>query len=154
MSDTLTVEIPAEVKDNSETVTDYAFMRNRAQTDWPYHTISTRDAEIRRVSVFPSLALTHYQWTNVNPDGQRCRFDMITDRDGVVVNLYHTEYFTRVGCQPCKKYRAQSYASYYVVQDYGNGPTDAVPFCDEHLRELHRFATDGTLTLSEPLLIG
>lgn len=158
MTDTLTVEIPADVKDNSETVTDYAFMRHRAQSDWPYHTAQTRDREIERVTMFPRLGLTHYQWHDVNQGdrrgdgaGQRCRFDMIVNRDGHVVNLYHTEYFTRVACATgdwCYSY-ADRYA--LILKD-GEPTTDGpLPYCEEHLRTL-----DSSLTvhLSEPLIVG
>jgi hypothetical protein len=151
--DTLTVEIPALVRDNSEAAIDYAFRRDMAQTTWPYHSVDTRKAEIRRVSMFPSLRLTHYTWQDVNPDGQRCRFDMIVDRHGIVVNLFHTEYFTRSYCATggfC-----YSYATHYaLVIKNGEPTTDGpLPYCDEHLHRIERQA-DLTVIKSERLLVG
>lgn len=151
MTKTLTVEIPAEVRDNSETVTDYAFMRHRAYGTLLYHTIDRRDQEIGRVDMFPQLSLTHYQWHDVNPNGQRCRFDKIVDANGHVVNLFHTEYWTRVACHTGDF--CYSYATHYalVLKD-GEPTTDGpLPYCDEHLRSLSR---ELTVVTSERLLIG
>jgi hypothetical protein len=153
MGTTTAVEIPADVRDNSETVTDYAFMRDRAQSGYPYHTIETRDQELSRMGMFPHLRLVWYTWDDVNPDGQRCRFDMIVDRHGEVVNLYHTEYWTRAACAEC----AHSYASVYQVVETADGTSEAVARCDEHAHYFRR-ACAGTAGLvlreSERLRVG
>lgn len=153
-----TIEIPADVRDNSETVTDYAFMRDRAQSNYPYHTVKARDGEIKRVDLFPHLRFTHYTWTDTNPDEQRCRFDMIVDPDGMVVNLFHTEYFTRVACAECE----YSYASVYQLITTGETDDEgvsnlAVPRCDHHADRFRRacFGVPGVVLYeSERLRIG
>jgi len=150
----MTVTIPATVRDNSETVTDYAFRRDMAQSTWPYHTPVTRELEIRRVSMFSTLRLTHYTWHDVNPDGQHCRFDMIVDVGGTVVNLYHTEYWTRVACTDCE----YSYADRYIAVTDADGVTHpAAPFCGEHGHVVKRI-TDRqpgySWAESERLLVG
>lgn len=119
------------VHDNSETVTDYAFMRHRSPGRG-VTSVTDRDNTIALGDVYPNLGYTHHQWHDVNPDGQRSRFDMIVNRTGHVVYLFHTEYFTRVACRTggwC-----HSYASYYVLVTKNGEPTtdDPLPFCDEH----------------------
>lgn len=148
-----TVEIPADVRDNSETVTDYAFMRHLAQSDFPYHTVETRDAQIRRVPLYPYLYLTHYQWYDVNPSGQRCRFDVIVNGHGDVTDLFHTEYFSRVACVTHEASYAQRYAS---VDDGAGIATIASPYCGMCLVHLRRSAKDSGMTISEsePMYIG
>lgn len=149
------IDIPADVRDNSEAVTDYAFMRDRVRYSWAwaYHTVDERHREIKRVTQFPELGLTHYQWHDTSPNGQRCRFDMIVNADGVVVNLFHTEYFTRVPCITHDAHYARAYAS---ITDYDGVTTIASPYCDECLRSLRRSAKDAEMTFneSEPLHIG
>lgn len=150
----ITVEIPADVKDNSETVTDYAFMRHRALPDWPYHTVATRDREIMRVTVFPGLDLTHYSWLDVNPNDQRCRFDMIVNRHGQVVNLFHTEYWTRVKCTDCKYHYA---ASFLQVTDWDGNTHPAAPYCEYHggvVKKINASLPGYKIAESERLLIG
>jgi hypothetical protein len=147
------IPIPDDVRDNSEKVTDYAFRRDIAQTDWPFHEAQTRDNEIARVGMFPKLGLKRYQWDDVNPDGQRCRFDMIVNVGGVVVNLYHTEYFTRV---PCCTHDAH-YAVYYASVTDGDGVTTIPgPYCDECMIMIRQSVKDSgmVLNLSERLRIG
>src|SRR5688500_17392880 len=152
MTDTMTVEVPLAVRDNSETVTDYAFMRHRSpdrgvRNDWK------RDQDPRTCRTHPSHAADIHSSSYLNPDGQRCRFDMVVNRDGVVVSLLHTEYFTRVPCHTggwC-----HSYATHYalVVKDGEPTTDDPLPYCDEHLRFIER--EDGlTVHRSERLLIG
>lgn len=152
MTDTLTVEIPADVRDNSETVTDYAFMRHQGPGRG-VTSVQTRDNSLRNVEAFPVLRYTLHQWHDVNPDGQRCRFDMIVNRSGHVVYLFHTEYFTRVPCILHEHYYATRYA---CVTGTGGAPTTAAPYCDECMRVMHR-ATEtegGTVHMSARLLVG
>lgn len=154
MTDTLTVEIPLDVRDNSETATDYAFMRYLSPDRGVVGPVG-RDHENRVKREYLSHAYTHYAWSDVNPDGQRCRFDMWVNKTGHVVNLFHTEYFTRVAC-----YQGEfctSYAAYYVQTTGGFlEVSDAVPVCEHHIDALRRSfeGSPVTLLLSEPLLIG
>lgn len=130
MTDTLAVEIPADVKDNSGSVTDYAFRRDLSPNRGVV-TPAERDRQIKLGDLSPSLRYTVHSWTDVNPDGQRCRFDMIVNRTGHVVYLFHTEFWTRVGCTDCE----YSYAGSYIAVTDADGVTHpAAPFCDEHGR--------------------
>lgn len=152
MSDTQTVEIPLDVRDNSETVTDYAFMRHLSPNKGAVGTVG-RDYENRIKRESLSHMYTYYAWSDVNPDGQRCRFDMWVSKRGHVVNLFHTEYFTRVACATGDD--CPSYASRYalVVKD-GEPTTDGpLPYCPRHLGEMHH-QENLTLHLSERLIIG
>jgi hypothetical protein len=156
---TTTVEIPADVRDNSETVTDYAFMRHRSP-DKGVRTVVERDADLDTATRLLGHRYDVYTWHDVNPDGQRCRFDLVarnySDEDvteGEVVNLFHTEYFTRVPCVTHDAYYAQRYAS---VTDQGGVTTIAQPYCGECMHHLRRSARESYMTVneSEPLLIG
>ncbi len=152
-TDIQTVEIPLDVRDNSETVTDYAFMRHRSP-DRGVVGPDGRDRENRVKREYLSHMYTYYAWSDVNPDGQRCRFDMwVSKEDGQVVNLFHTEHWTRVVCCTHDAYYADYYAS---VSDEDGCTTIAAPYCDECLHHLRRSAKDTgmTLNLSERLLIG
>lgn len=147
---TITIEIPADVRDNSETVTDYAFMRYRA----PGRGVRTPDERDRSIRVAREFlcGYQHYTWNDTNPGGQRCRFDMVTDSDGQVTDLLHTEYFTRVGCAECP----YSYASVYQVIQTEDGMSAAVPRCDHHADRFRRAIAGESVILheSERLLIG
>lgn len=150
------VEIPADVRDNSETVTDYAFSRHRS----PDRGVVTPDYRDRTIGHADLFGYTLYSWHDVNQGnkqgwgaGQRCRFDMLVNAVGKVVHLFHTEYWTRVGCIDCE----YSYAGSYIRVTYKDGSTGPVaPFCDEHglmyKREAERLGH--TWTESDPLLIG
>jgi hypothetical protein len=154
MTETMAVEIPADVKDNSETVTDYAFRRDMSGHGWA-HGYMAREEALMWAGVH---GYDTYTWDDVNPgpDGQRCRFDMLVRRDtGQVVNLFHTEYFTRVPCYQGEW--CSSYATHYVVTTGGTLPvSDPVPVCDHHIDGLRKSFADSpvTLHLSERLLIG
>lgn len=151
---TTPVEIPADVRDNSETVTDYAHMGHRAP-DKGVRTPLQREAEVSNASFF---GYTVYTWRDVNPDGQRCAFTMIVKEDGGVRHLFHTEYFTRVACIDCQGYRAQSYAEYYVrITDDETGVPSTAPRCGTHKDAFVRAYGNEpgfTVALSEPLRIG
>lgn len=149
MTDTMTrVEIPADVRDNSQTVTDYAFMKHRSPNRGMETTVY-RDSTLINADLF---GYSHYQWHDTNQrTGQRCRFDMVVNRAGHVVHLFHTEYFTRVACHTggwC-----HSYAEYYALAFKDGEPTTdgPLPYCGEHLRTLHR---DLTVVTSERLIVG
>lgn len=148
------VEIPADVRDNSETVIDYAFMRHRS----PKRGVvgpTGRDYELTVSREYLSHLHEVYSWSDVNPDGQRCRFDMIVNKNtGVISYLFHTEYFTRV---PCILHDAH-YASYYAsVTDGETGETTTpAAYCDECMILMRRSTRDqgDTVNTSEPLHIG
>lgn len=141
------VRIPADVKDNSQTVTDYAHMGHRAP-DKGVRTPAQRDRDIEYA---PLYRYSHRQWDDVSPSGQRVRFDMLLNHDGQVCHLYVTEYFTRVAC--CAGDWCYSYASQYaLVFKDGEPTTDGpLPYCERHLDMID---SDLTVVKSEPLLIG
>ena len=150
------VPVPADVRDNSETVTDYAFMRHHS----PDRGVATPDYRDHAISYGDLFGYTLYSWHDVNQGtqngwgaGQRCRFDMLVNREGRVVHLFHTEYWTRVTCAYCAdNFRAQSYAAYYVTEEGGTA-AEARPLCDEHIAMYRRL--DGVeFSLSERLLVG
>lgn len=151
MTDTLAkVEIPADVRDNSETVTDYAFMRHRS----PDRGVVTVKARNNNISMYSRGILRGkvFTWWGTNQKtGQRCRFDMVVRSDGTVVHLFHTEYWTRVACHTGDW--CHSYATHYALVIKDGEPTtdDPLPYCDEHLRSLSR---ELTVIKSERLLIG
>lgn len=154
MSDTLTAEIPADVKDNSEKVTDYAFMRHRSPLRF-YHTPAERDRQLHIARTIPALNRTVYTYEYEAPEtGQRCRIDKIVDKHGTVVNLFHTEYFTRVACTDCTHYYA---ASYIAVTDADGVTHPAAPFCAAHgavVKKIAKRQRGCSYTESEPLRIG
>lgn len=159
---TITVEIPADVRDNSETVTDYAFSRHRSP-DKGVRTPAQRDRELKDARGHTFRMYDVYTWHDVNQGnrqgwgaGQRCRFDMVVNRDsGGVIALFHTEYFTRVAC--AEGTWCHSYASVYQVIQTEDGMSDAVPRCDDHAHRFRRaIAGEAGVILheSERLLIG
>lgn len=153
------VPVPADVRDNSETVTDYAFSRHRA----PDRGVTTTDYRDRTISYGDLFGYTLYSWHDVNQGnrdgwgaGQRCRIDMMVNRDGRVVHLFHTEYWTRVACG--RGDWCHSYAAHYTVIETAAGDrSDSVGYCDEHIDQMRRHVADVPslrLHLSERLLIG
>lgn len=152
-----TVEVPAAVRDNSETVTDYAFMGHRSPMKG-VRSVAERNRAILHADTFKHA---RYQWYDVNQGnrigwdaGHRCRFDMIVNEEGTVTHLFHTEYFTRAECAECE----YSYAIRYVITIGQDGTTrsEPTPLCDGHLT-ITRYAArrmNGTVLESEPLLIG
>lgn len=145
-------DAPATTLDNSETVTDYAFMRHRSP-DRGVTTPTERDRAIA-VALRYLPGYRHFQWHDTNQrSGQRCRFDMIVRPDGTVTDLFHTEYFTRVACAIgdfCPSYAAH----YAVVVKDGKPTTDGpLPYCDEHLSVIEREA-EQSVARSERLFVG
>lgn len=158
MIDTPTLAVPLSVRDNSQTVIDYAFMRYLSP-DRGNVGPDGRDHTLRVDREYLAHMYTVYSWSDVNPDGQRCRFDMVVRRDdGQVVNLFHTEYFTRVKCDRCE----YSWAVAYVRWDDEHSTTDPVPLCGTDLHTARRVNTHDRengfphlrLIESEPLRIG
>jgi hypothetical protein len=148
-----TIEIPADVRDNSEKVTDYAFMQHRSPNRGDVGP-EGRDYELTVSREYLSHRHDIYSWSDVNPSGQRCRFDMIVTRaTGVVSYLFHTEYFTRVPCIT----HPDSYARYYAsVTDQDGVTTIASPYCGWCMTGVRNSARAAGMTVneSEPLLIG
>jgi hypothetical protein len=153
---TTTVEIPADVRDNFETVTDYAFSRHLSTHLTP-PTFASRDRQIELADLF---GYTHYQWFGTTQGtrhgwgaGQRYRVDLLVNRDGEVVYHFLTMYFTRVACAECE----YSYASVYQVIATEEEISEAVPRCDFHA-DVFRRAVAGTpglvLAESEHLISG
>lgn len=144
MTDTLTVEIPADVKGNSRTHVRIQWRNTRAA--------SAEELESAR-KYAPTFRYTIHEWDDVDKDGTRVTLMRISRADGATVDLFATYYFTRVACATggC----CYSYADHYalVVKD-GETTTDGpLPYCEEHLRYIER---EGGLTVhrSEPLIIG
>lgn len=150
------VPIPDDVRDNSETVTDYAFNRHLSRVlSKPLP--GDRDQDIAYADIYK---YTHYQWSGTTQGdrhgygaGQRYQVDLLVNRDGGIAHHYLTEYFTRVPCPAHDAYYAAYYAS---VTDQDGVSTIPAPYCDECIRHLRRSAREAgmTLNLSEPLRIG
>lgn len=150
---TLTVEIPADVKDNSETVTDYAFRRDLSPHTWP-HTIDERVDSIRWSD---DHGYVRYWWHDVSPDGQRCRFDWLLNVQGGTAHLFHTEYYTRVACAHCDS----SYAERFIREAGPDAEIALEPVCGFHLGMRRKTVENKVacghrvqLIESEPLRIG
>lgn len=145
------IPIPLDVRDNSEKITDYAFMGHRSPGCGIVLNYE-RDRVITTAQRYLT-GYTHYQWHGVNPDGQRCRFDVIINPDGVTSHLFHTEYFTRVPCATHGAYYARAYVS---ITDENGLTTVPQPCCGECVHMQRRSAKESgmTLNLSETLLIG
>lgn len=146
------VSLAGLVHDNSETVVDYAFSGHLSPSRGMVPP-SYRDTTIQNADTF---RYRHYQWEAANQrSGQRGRFDMLVKADGTVVHLFHTEFWTRVACGMGDW--CYSYADHYtVITDADGKPSGAVPYCDEHVREMRRNLNGlpMQLLLSERLFIG
>lgn len=145
------VKIPADVRDNSETVTDHAHM-GHLSPDRGVRTPLQRETDVNNAAFFGYKV---YTWRDVNPDGQRCAFTMIVKEDGEVRHLFHTEYFTRVACVAGEWCR--SYATVYQQTSTKEDTSEAVPRCDFHADQFRRACAGEpgiTLLESERLLIG
>src|SRR5512139_1237595 len=144
-----TVEIPDDVRDNSVTVTDYAFRRDLAP-DKGVRSAIYRDGEIHNREIF---GYDWYTWRDTTPDGQRCRVDWFIRRStGKTVYFFHTEYFTRVPCCTHDAYYASHYAS---VTDSDGVTTIPAAYCHECMDHFRCSAKDSGMTVneSEPLRI-
>lgn len=141
MSDTLTVEIPADVKDNSPHTVRFQW---RGVVD---DTLNAYDLDLAR-NVFKYDV---YIWEDTAPDGQRVTMTRM-DKDGKNQWLYGTYHFTRVAC----KTGCAGYAQAYVMYDNGVGNPSVKPYCGDCLCTLRKVAQHegATLTESEPLRIG
>jgi hypothetical protein len=120
MTDTLTVEIPADVKDNSRTAVRVQWRSVRP----------VKLVEIEQDKGYAHLyGYTVHEWDDEDRDGNRVTLTRFINRSGITVNLYATYYFTRVACTDCE----HSYATRYIAVTDADGDTHpAAPFCDEH----------------------
>lgn len=146
MTDTPTVEIPADVKDNNT---------RTVRVQWR----SVRDenpGELESAYKWaPTFGYTVYRWDDTDKDGKRVTLSRFVNRDEQTVYLFATYYFTRVACG--RGDWCYSYATYYtVVVDADGKASDTVPYCDEHVHQMRRNIADLPLNLhlSEPLIIG
>lgn len=138
----MTVEIPADVKDNSG-YTVVVRWRSTAPQD-----LTERDLALAR----DTFGYTVYQWDDINKAGDRVTLTRM-DKDDRQVWLYETSYFTRVACADCEVRWAVVYQQITV----DGLLSEAVPRCGTHadffIRGL-RGLSDVTLHESEPLNIG
>lgn len=144
-----TVEIPADVRDNSETVTDYVYMAWRR----PNKGVVTPQQRDAAIMWSDGHGYVRYQEYDTNPDGQRCRFDILLNVAGEMIHLFHTEYFTRVACCTHDAHYATHYAS---VTDQDGVTTIPAAYCGECMIQIRRSARDSGMTVntSERLRIG
>lgn len=158
MTDTLSVEIPADVKDNNTRVVRITSRDERdTEGSWP---AARHLADYRKRTRFYGYTL--HEWDDVSRDGHRITLSWFANTLGHHVWLYETSYYTRVTCQACLQYRAQSYAAHYVTVTGGPLATDEpVPLCGKHRSYLlNQLSTgpgtppSGEIHLSEPLRIG
>lgn len=144
MTNTLTVEIPADVKDNST---------HTVQVRWR----DTIAAELDKWDIeqaVTTFGYTVHRWDDVDRDGNRVTITRMDRADGRNVWLYETSYFTRVPCVTCDTSWASVYQTITNPAGESAGP---VARCDMHAEDFRR-AIRGvdTITLheSERLRIG
>jgi hypothetical protein len=144
MTDTVAVEIPADVKDNNTT---------SIRVQWRSTRPVERD-EIETGRKYRALfGYGLYEWDDVDRDGKRVTLHRFVNKDGQTVDLYATYYFTRVACTDC----VYSYATSYIAVTDADGVTHpATPLCDWHGSAVRRMAERSgyTWSQSEPLEIG
>ncbi len=140
-----TVEIPADVRDNST---------HSIRIQWR----SNRDARPDEIEsgrrYLKTFGYTLYEWEDADKDGTRVTLHRFVNREGHTVDLFATYYYTRVACTDCDS----SYASVYLQVTDSHGITHpAAPFCGTHadvVRAITRRQLGYSLTESEPLRIG
>lgn len=145
MTDTLSVEIPADIKDNSP---------HTVRIQWR----NVRDAEPTELSsartFAPSFGYTIYEWEDTDKDGTRVTLFRVMNKEGLTVDLFATYYFTRVACTYCDS----SWAVVYLqVTDADGIPHPAAPFCGTHadvVRAITRHSPGYSVAQSEYLRIG
>lgn len=120
MTETRTVEIPADVKGNST---------HTIRVQWG----GTRDArpdEVESGKRFLDLfGYTLYEWDDIDQTGTRVTLHRFVNREGQTVDLFATYHFTRVKCTDCEHHWATSYLQ---VTDRDGNVHPAAPFCDYH----------------------
>ena len=142
MTETATVEIPDDVRDNSPHTVRFQWRGVVTEE------LTDRDLEMARTT----FGYTVYRWHDVAPDGQRVTLTRMDNAKGHNVWFYGTYHFTRVACAEC----ACSYASVYQVITAKGDTSDPVPRCDQHADRFRRAIAGEpgiVLTESEPLRI-
>lgn len=121
MGDTMTVEIPADVKDNSQ---------HHIRIQWRNVRDATEDEILSGKHYLTSFGYTLHQWDDEDKNGTRVTLHRFVNREGQTVDLYATYYYTRVACNRCDT----SYASAYVVIELDGVPerSKPEPLCGNH----------------------
>ncbi len=134
---TETIEIPADVKDNST---------HSIRIQWR----STRDAQPDEIEsgrrYLDVLGYTLYEWDDIDRTGTRVTLHRFVNCEGQTVDLFATYYFTRVAC----RYDDAHYAERFVDEGDGNGP---IPMCGYHLYVSRRSARRDRRTIAESELL-
>jgi hypothetical protein len=133
MADTLTVEIPADVLDNTS---------RTVQVRWR-DTLDIDAEQLARTRKYAYLfGYTWTSWDDFDRDGERVTLHRVTDQTGCTVELYETSYYTRVACTDCEYYCAYSWAeAFYQVTDADGIAHPAAPFCGTHGHAVERIAS-------------
>ena len=126
MTETLTVEIPADVRDNSPHTVRFQWRGVVTEK------LTDRDLELARTT----FKYTVYQWDDVAPDGQRVTLTRMDDAEGHNVWFYGTYHFTRVACAEGEG--CGSYATRYVSVTENGKTSGARPVCNMHLSHLRK----------------
>lgn len=128
MADTLTVEIPADVLDNTP---------RTVQVRWR-DTLDIDAEQLARTRKYAYLfGYTWASWDDFDRNGERVTLHRVTDRDGHTVELYETSYYTRVACTDCEYSWA---VAFYQVTDADGITHPAAPFCGTHGDVVERIA--------------
>lgn len=154
MTDTITVDIPADVRDNN-THTVRVVSNGTRQTEGG-QSAATRLADYKKMQELFGYAV--HEFDAEDRDGRRVTLTWFADTQGQLVWLFETSYYTRVECARCAYHWAQA----YVVIEQDGESTDPEPLCGDHIdmtRKRVRHARDDagielTMHCSEPLRIG
>ena len=146
MTTTDTVEIPADVRDNSRDVLRIQWRNTRRITEQ-----GLRDTIRDACEIFGHAV---YVWEDTDKDGNRVTLTRIVGRvTGLTFELFATYYYTRVACAECE----YSWAQYYMTVTTPDGTSEPVARCGDHTRTFMN-ASRGipglTVNLSDPLRIG
>lgn len=149
MTTTDTVEIPADVRDNSPHTVRVTSRDTRAR-EGVNSAADQLASDLRNAALF---SYTTHQWDDVDRDRNRVTYTWFADTAGRMVWVFETAYFTRTACLTHDGRYAVCYAS---ITDQDGVTTIASPVCGGCLSDLRRSARDSgmTLNLSEPLRIG
>ena len=153
MTDTITVGIPADVRDNNTHTV-------RVTSNGTRHREGTRSAA-EHVEWYRRKADTFgysvYEFDTTDRDDNRVTLTWFASADGEAVWLYETSYYTRVDCAHCVYHWAQAYVT--VEQD--GQMTDPEPLCGDHIvmeeiriSNARRAGVEARLYRSEWLRIG
>ena len=144
MSETVIVEIPTDVKDNSSHTVRFQWRGVVTEE------LTDHDLKLARTT----YGYTVYRWDDEAPDGQRVTLTRMDDAEGRNVWFYGTYYYTRVACTDCEHRYAQSYIA---VTDWDGVTHPAAPFCGTHGDVVKRITDKQrghSWHESEPLRIG